>query len=135
MSGSYRGFVEECSHCAELVTDAADRDDSRGPAGIPLDLPSQVDDVRVARALVADVARAPETAEQLVARERPLRLLRQDGEKPELRRSELDGLSVDSHLVPDDVDLEPADAERGRRFRAVEVAPAQERAHAAHELG
>src|ERR687888_499566 len=55
------------SHCEQLVADAANGDEPLRPARPLLDLPPQVGDVDVARALVADVRRVPEVLHDLAA--------------------------------------------------------------------
>src|SRR2546423_15421497 len=123
------------SHCEQLVADAANGDEPPRPAGRLLDLASQVGDVDVARALIADVRRVPEVLHDLAPGVDPLRLLREEGEQAELRRREPDRPPVDPHLVPVDVELERADAADAAARGAIELATAQDRPYPTHELG
>src|SRR5256714_8177521 len=123
------------SHCEQLVADAANGDEPPRPAGRLLDLASQVGDVDVARALIADVRRVPEVLHDLAPGVDPLRLLREEGEQAELRRREPDRPPVDPHLVPVDVELERADAADAAARGAIELAATQDRPYAANEPG
>src|SRR5205823_30591 len=99
------------------------------PAGRLLDLAAQVGDVDVARALVAHVRRVPEVLHDLAPAVDALGLLGEEGEQTELRRREADRLRVDPNLVPVHVELERPDAADASARGAVELAPAQDRAH------
>src|SRR5919199_6113796 len=101
------------SHCEQLVADAANGDEPLRPAGRLLDLPPQVGDVDVARALVADVRRVPEVLHDLAPAVDMLGLLGEKGEQAELRPREPDRLPLDPDLVPVHVELERADAADG----------------------
>src|SRR5919197_3840080 len=123
------------SHCEELVTDPAHGHEPLRPPRRLLDLAPEVGDVDVARALVADVRAVPEVLHDLAPGVDALGLLGEEREQAELRRGEADRPPVDPHLVPVDVELERADAADASARRAVELATAQARAHAADELG
>ena len=93
-------------------------------------------DVDVADVVVRVVARVPEPVQDLAAGDDPPRLLAEQREQLELRRGEVHGTLVDDDLAQADVDAEPADLPDGpARCRALVVAPAKQRPHAADELG
>jgi len=104
------------------------------PAGCLFDLPPQVGDVDVARALIAHVRRVPEVLHDLAAGVDTLGLLGEEGEQAELGGCQADRLPVDPDLVPVHVELERADVADAGADRAIELAAAQDRPDAAHEL-
>src|SRR5581483_6929922 len=119
---------------AEQIPDAAYRHEPLRPRGIALDLPAQVHDVHVARALVAEVARVPEMLDELSPREDALRSVREQCEQPKLRLRQLDRPPLDGELLARQVELEIANDECRVLRRALDVSAAQDRADAAHEL-
>src|SRR5215213_2955442 len=128
-------LLERPSGNVELVARAADRHQPLGAGRAPLDLPPDVGYVDVRGVLVADVLAAPEVPHDLGPAEDLAGPLGQKREQPELGRSELDGLAIDRHLVAREVEPEPPDLPyRSRAVPTVELAAAQDRAHAADEL-
>src|ERR687888_894874 len=121
------------SHCEQLVADAANGDEPLRPARPLLDLPPEVGDVDVARALVADVRAVPEVLRDLAAGVDALGLLGEEGEQAELRGREPDRPPVDPDLVAVHVELERADTADAAALGAGELAAAEDRPHPADE--
>src|SRR3954451_4841569 len=119
----------------ELVPEPAHRDEAGRVRRVALDLPADVEDVRVAGALVADEARLPEGLHDLAAGDGAARSLGEQREQPELRRRELQRLPLHPRTVAPQGELEGAHAVHGApRHAGVELPAAQDRAYAAHEL-
>ena len=92
--------------------------------------------MHLARVLVADVLARPEVLHQLAPRDDGVGLLGEEREHLELRQRQVHALAVDEHLVPAEVDLQAAELPHRRGAgRAVELAPPQDRPHAAQQLG
>src|SRR5262249_30904117 len=135
-SASWSSQNGESSGCDEHVAGAADGHEALRLRGIALDLPAQVRDVHLAGVLVADVVARPEVLHELAAGDDRFRLLGEEREHLELRERQVDALAVDEHLVAAEVDVESAERADSRATgRTVELAAAQDRAHAAEQLG
>src|SRR5947208_2269976 len=67
----------------ELVAEAAHRDQAARPGGLALDLAADVEDVRVAGALVADEARLPQVLHDLAPADGAAGILREQREQAE----------------------------------------------------
>src|SRR5207237_4178587 len=115
----------------DLVPHAPDRDDGRRVA----ELASELADVDVDRARVPGEGVAPDSLEQLVAREDEAAVVEQLPEQVELLRRELDLLLADARLTAAGVDEQVAVA----NLLAVDLPPlgrrpAQDGLHARDEL-
>src|SRR5215208_3903354 len=128
-------FAEPSLRRNELVPDPANRHDALRIVWIALDLAAQVRDVHVCSPLVADVLALPEVLHDLSPRVHLLWLFGEEGEEPELRRRQPHVLVVDAHLVPDEIELQPADAPYRIARETVELAAPQDRPDPADQLG
>src|SRR5205085_11539105 len=78
----------------QRVARTADGEQALRVPRVVLELAPEVRDVDVGRPLVADVRALPEVLHDLAAAVDPLRLLREEGQQPELRARQVDCLAA-----------------------------------------
>src|SRR5215210_2922534 len=107
--------------------------DKLGVPGVTLDLLSQMADVHVDRALVAELV-APHPREQGAPREHPPRVGGERYQELELRVCQVYVLAAHSHPAAGQVDLQAIVAELVLALPGGHRSPAHDRAHPGHEL-